>query len=108
MSEHQPEHAPEPPPEADTATGHGSQESRKAVSLTAEDTKSLGFFQTLFAVMAALFGVRSRAGFRRDLERGKPAYFILMGFGLFLLGTAILWVLVYYLTVYLVGQQGGL
>lgn len=41
--------------------------------------RKLNFFQTLRAVLWAMFGVRKGAGWREDVSRLNPVYVILIG-----------------------------
>ncbi|TAM12886.1 MAG: DUF2970 domain-containing protein [Nevskiaceae bacterium] len=66
----------------------------------------LTFWQSVVAVLSALFGVRSREGFRRDLTYGNPVFFILIGFILFCLFIAALWIFVQFLLIYLIHREG--
>lgn len=68
--------------------------------------RPLTFLETLYAVLAALLGVRGRAGFERDMSRGSPGNFLLVGIVLVALGAAILWVLVHLLLMYLIAREG--
>lgn len=53
-----------------------------------EERQGTGFFAVMQSVLAAGFGVQSRANRERDFKHGKPVHFIvagLLGTGLFLL-----------------------
>jgi len=51
----------------------------KELGSSAADVESLTLIQVFGSVLAAAFGVQSRANKRRDFARGKPLHFILAG-----------------------------
>ncbi|HYW03880.1 MAG TPA: DUF2970 domain-containing protein [Gammaproteobacteria bacterium] len=41
--------------------------------------KAPGFWQVVWSVLAAFFGVQSEKNYRRDTTRGRPVHYIVIG-----------------------------
>lgn len=53
-----------------------------------------GFFDVMFSVLAAFFGVQSNSTRERDFEHGRPIHFIVMGLALTVVFLLLVWGLV--------------
>ncbi len=58
-----------------------------------QDSQGIGLLQTIFSILAALFGVQSESKRKRDFEQGKASNFIIAG---------IIFVIAFIITLYLI------
>jgi uncharacterized membrane protein YidH (DUF202 family) len=69
----------------------------------AADTRPLGYFETLFSILASVAGVQSWKHFERDVNRGSPLRYVIV-----LAALMVAFVLLHVLIVDLVLRHSGL
>ena len=69
----------------------------------AAQTRTLGYFETLFSILASVAGVQSWKHFERDVNRGSPLRYVIV-----LAGLMVAFVLLHVLIVDLVLRHSGL
>ncbi len=74
-----------------------------AVAATAVGGQKLGWFQTLFSILASVVGVQSWSHFERDITRGSPARYAVV-----LAALMVAFVALHVLIVHLVLRNTGL
>jgi len=69
----------------------------------AAETRTLGYFETLFSILASVAGVQSWKHFERDVNRGSPVRYVIV-----LAALMVAFVLLHVLIVDLVLRHSGL